>query len=102
VEFQEYDDMMRRMLAIVVHMESAIDELRTFNRQQVEINARNHPSAHRNAADAPAAGRGRQRLRRVMSRGRGAQCGICRSAGGTAAMTLTDQCCTPISNNRLV
>jgi hypothetical protein len=40
VEFQEYDDMMRRMLAIVVHMESAIDELRTFNRQQVEINAR--------------------------------------------------------------
>ena len=40
MEFQEYDDMMRRMLAIVVHMESAIDELRAFNRQQVEINAR--------------------------------------------------------------
>ena len=39
--------MMRRMLAIVVHMESAIDELRVaigelrdFNREQVAINTR--------------------------------------------------------------
>jgi hypothetical protein len=47
VEFQEYDDMMRRMLAIVVRMEGVIDEvrvaigeLRDFNREQVAINAR--------------------------------------------------------------
>jgi hypothetical protein len=54
MEFQEYDDMMRRMLAIVVRMEDVIDEvrvaigelrvaigeLRDFNREQVAINAR--------------------------------------------------------------
>ena len=40
MDAQEYDDMMRRMLAIVMHMDTAIDELRVFNRQQVEINAR--------------------------------------------------------------
>ena len=47
MEFQEYDDMMRRMLAIVVRMEGvigevqvAIGELRDFNREQVAINAR--------------------------------------------------------------
>jgi hypothetical protein len=47
VEFQEYDDMMRRMLAIVVKMDSTIDalqanidELKDFNRQQGAINER--------------------------------------------------------------
>jgi hypothetical protein len=40
VEFAEYDDMMRRMLAIVARMDSAIDELKGFNRQQGEINER--------------------------------------------------------------
>ena len=40
MEFAEYDDMMRRMLAIVARMDSAIDELKGFNRQQGEINER--------------------------------------------------------------
>jgi hypothetical protein len=40
VEFQEYDAMMRRMMAIMVHMDTAIEELRTFTRQQDGINER--------------------------------------------------------------
>jgi hypothetical protein len=47
VEPQEYDDMMRRMLAIVVHMEHVIDELREnsaalkgFTQRQDGINER--------------------------------------------------------------
>jgi hypothetical protein len=40
VDFAEYDDMMRRMLAVVVRMEEAIVELRDFNREQLAINAR--------------------------------------------------------------
>jgi uncharacterized membrane protein len=47
VEPQEYDDMMRRMLAIVIHMDTALEDLRAavgelkeFNRQQLAINAR--------------------------------------------------------------
>jgi hypothetical protein len=31
VDFAEYDDMMRRMLAVVVHMETFIDEQRAMN-----------------------------------------------------------------------
>lgn len=47
MEPQEYDDMMRRMLAIVIHMDTALEDLRAavgelkeFNRQQLAINAR--------------------------------------------------------------
>jgi hypothetical protein len=46
MDFQEYDDIMRRMLAMLVkqdgindRLDAAIDELRAFNRQQIEINA---------------------------------------------------------------
>jgi hypothetical protein len=40
VDVAEYDDMMRRMLAVVVRVEEAIVELRDFNRAQLAINAR--------------------------------------------------------------
>jgi hypothetical protein len=36
VEFAEYDDMMRRMLAIVVKMDTVIDEQRGINARLVE------------------------------------------------------------------
>jgi hypothetical protein len=39
VDFAEYDDMMRRMVEIIVRMDAAIDELKGLNRQQVAINA---------------------------------------------------------------
>jgi hypothetical protein len=46
MDFQEYDDIMRPMLAMLVkqdgindRLDAAIDELRAFNRQQIEINA---------------------------------------------------------------
>jgi hypothetical protein len=37
--FAYYDDILRRLTAILVRQDAINEELRTFNRQQVEINA---------------------------------------------------------------
>jgi hypothetical protein len=39
VEPLDYEDMLRRLIAIAEHQRSINDDLRAFNRQQVEINA---------------------------------------------------------------
>ena len=38
MEPQEYDEIIRTLLRIAVHQESINEDLRAFNRQQVEIN----------------------------------------------------------------
>jgi len=39
VDTPEYDDMVRRLIAIAEHQRSINDDLRAFTRHQVEINA---------------------------------------------------------------
>jgi len=40
VDMSEYDELLRRLTALVVKLDSTYDELREFNRQQVITNAR--------------------------------------------------------------
>ncbi len=35
---QEYDEIIRHLVRIAAHQETIVDDLRAFNRQQVEIN----------------------------------------------------------------
>jgi hypothetical protein len=35
-----YDDLLQRLTVLVVKMDASLDELKEFNRQQIQINAR--------------------------------------------------------------
>ena len=39
MEPQEYDEIIRQLVRIAAHQDTIIDDLRAFNRQQLEINA---------------------------------------------------------------